>query len=157
MRVLGVDPGTRVCGYGVIDATPAGLKVVDYGVIRASAKKPLYERLNIIHQGLCEIFRRHEPGVAAVEGVFYGINVRTAIKIGEARGVALIACAAEGLEVAEYSPRTVKKSVVGTGAAHKSQVQEMVRLQLGLAELPEPDDAADALAIAICHCRRLRR
>ncbi len=156
IRVIGIDPGTRICGYGVVDATAAGLRTVDYGVIRAKNKTPLYQRLHIIHLGLTEIFQRSEPDVAAVEGIFHGINARTAIKIGEGRGIALLAGAAAGVEVVEYSPRTVKKSVTGTGAAHKSQVQQMVKLQLALPELPEPDDAADALALAVCHCRRLR-
>ena len=156
VRVLGIDPGTRICGYGVVDSRPGKLQTVDYGVVRAKDKTPLYKRLHIIHLGLTEIFGRWRPQVAAVEGIFHGINARTAIKIGEGRGIALAAGAAAEVEVVEYSPRTVKKSVTGTGSAHKSQVQEMVRLQLELPELPEPDDAADALALAICHCHRLR-
>jgi len=156
VRVIGIDPGTRVCGFGIVDSTDGGLKVVDYGIVKVSGKIPLYERLHTIHCGLKEVFNRYKPAVASVEGTFYGINARTAMKIGEGRGVALLAGAAAGVEVVEYSPRTVKKSVVGTGAAHKSQVQHMVKLQLGLTQLPEPDDAADALALAICHCRRLR-
>ncbi len=155
VRVIGIDPGTRICGYGVVDHTPGVMKAVTYGVIRAQEKKSLSDRLHIIHSGLTEIFALYKPDTAAVEGAFHGVNARTAIKIGEGRGVALLAGAAAGVEVMEYSPRTVKKSVTGTGAAHKSQVQQMVKLHLGLPDLPEPDDAADALALAICHCHRL--
>jgi len=156
MRVLGIDPGTRVCGYGVIDVNGAELRTIDFGVVRAAEKKPLPERLSIIHDGLATVIAQHRPDVVAVEGVFHGVNARTAIKIGEGRGVALLAAAAAGLEVAEYSPATVKKAVAGTGRADKNQVQQMVRVELGLRDVPEPDDAADALAIAICHCHRKR-
>jgi len=153
MRVLGIDPGTLICGYGVVDVEGPDIKVVDYGVVRCSGL-PLHDRLRVIHAGLASIISRHSPEVAAVEGVFHGVNPRTALKIGEARGVALLAAAAAGLPVVEYSPATVKKAVVGSGRAHKAQVQQMVRIILGLAELPEPEDAADALALAICHCHR---
>ncbi len=156
VRVIGIDPGTRICGYGIVDWLPSGLTVIDYGVVKGHSRKKLYERLHSIHRGLTEIFCRYQPEVAAVEGIFYGINARTAIKIGEGRGIALLAGAAAGIEVVEYSPRTAKKSVTGTGAAHKSQVQQMVKIQLALPDIPEPPDAADALSMAICHCHRLR-
>jgi len=156
MRVLGVDPGTRVCGYGVIDVNGAELRTIDFGVVRAAERKPLPERLKIIHEGLASVIAQHRPDVVAVEGAFHGVNARTAIKIGEGRGVALLAAAAAGLEVAEYAPATVKKAVAGMGGADKNQVQQMVRVELGLRDVPEPDDAADALAIAICHCHRKR-
>ena len=155
MRVLGIDPGTQVCGYGVIDADGSCLRTVDYGVIRC-ARRPLPERLHVIHTGLTKIIARHSPDVAAVEGAFYGKNPRTALKIGEARGMVLVALASAGVEIAEYAPATVKQAVVGAGRASKSQVQQMVRLILGLPELPHPPDAADALALAICHCHRAR-
>lgn len=157
MRVLGIDPGTQVCGYGVVDCAGGVVKAVDYGVVRAPRQQALYLRLHGIHTGLSEVIARHRPEVAAVEGAFHGINARTAIKIGEARGVALLAVAAAGLEVNEYAPATVKLATVGTGGATKSQVQEMVRVILKLSALPEPEDAADALAIAICHCHRQRK
>ena len=155
VRVIGIDPGTRICGYGILDAAPGLLKAVDYGVVKPDARYPLYKRLHVIYRGLTGIFDLYHPSAAAVEGAFHGVNARTAIKIGEGRGIALLAAAAAGIEVFEYSPRTAKKSVAGTGAAHKSQIQHMVQIQLGLHALPEPDDAADALSLAICHCRRI--
>jgi crossover junction endodeoxyribonuclease RuvC len=155
MRVLGIDPGTQVCGYGIVDADGSDLKAVDYGVVRC-ARGSLPERLRVIHDGLKEIVARYRPETAAVEGVFYGKNARTAMKIGEARGMVLVTLASAGLEVAEYAPATVKQSVVGSGRADKAQVQQMVRLILALPCLPEPPDAADALALAICHCHRAR-
>ncbi|MHC4788904.1 MAG: crossover junction endodeoxyribonuclease RuvC [Planctomycetota bacterium] len=154
MRILGIDPGTQVCGYGVIEVDGAEARALDYGVVRGRAR-PLSERLKVIHEGLLEVIGRFEPDVAAIEGAFFGKNVRSALKIGEGRGVALLAAAASGLEVVEYAPAEVKKAVVGTGRAHKSQVQQMVRAILRLPELPSPDDAADALALAICHFHRL--
>lgn len=155
MRVLGIDPGTQVCGYGIIDMSGADLKPVDYGVVKGG-RGLLPERLRVIHGGLQAVIERHGPDVVAVEGIFHGVNPRTALKIGEGRGVALLVAASAGLEVAEYSPAMVKKAVVGTGRAHKSQVQQMVRVILGLSEIPEPEDAADALAVAVCHCNRQR-
>jgi len=155
MRVFGIDPGTLVCGYGVVDFDGNCMKVVDYGVVRCS-RRPLPERLHTIHGGLASLIARYRPDVAAVEGVFHGINPRTALKIGEGRGVALLAAASAGIRIVEYSPATVKKAIVGSGRAHKSQVQQMVRVLLALQEIPQPEDAADALAIAICHCHRAR-
>jgi len=155
MRVLGIDPGTLVCGYGVVDGEGPEMRVVDYGVVRCG-RRALHHRLRVLYEGLSAVIAAHRPQVAAVEGVFHGVNARTALKIGEGRGVALLAAAAAGLEVVEYSPATVKKSVVGSGRAHKSQVQEMVRVILALPEIPQPADAADALALAICHCHRLQ-
>jgi len=154
MRVFGIDPGTLVCGYGVIEMDGPDLRTIDFGIVRAPARRPLHERLKVIHEGLAALLARHRPDVVAVEGVFHGVNPRTAIKIGEGRGVALLAASQAGLEVAEYSPATVKKAVVGQGHADKNQVQQMVRVVLGLSDVPQPDDAADALAIAICHCHR---
>ena len=153
MRVMGIDPGTRFCGYGVIDLDGADMKAVDYGVVSCRSDS-LPERLRVIYEGLGAVIQRYRPAVVAVEGVFQGINPRTALKIGEGRGVVLLAAASAGVEVAEYSPATVKKAVVGSGRADKSQVQQMVRLALALPELPTPEDASDALAVAICHCHR---
>jgi len=153
MRVMGIDPGTRVCGYGVVDLDGADMKAVDYGAISCRSDS-LPERLRVIYEGLGAVIQRHRPAVVAVEGVFQGVNARTALKIGEGRGVVLLAAASAGVEVAEYSPAMVKKAVVGSGRAHKSQVQQMVRLALALTELPTPEDASDALAVAICHCHR---
>lgn len=155
MRVLGVDPGTRVCGYGVIDAHGPRLRPVLSGTVR-SKEKALARRLKVLYDGLVEVVEECEPDVAAVEGAFFGTNARTAIKIGEGRGMVLLAMASCGLETFEYAPARVKRAVAGTGRAQKSQVQQMVARILNLKEIPRPDDAADALAIAICHCHRMR-
>ena len=156
MRVIGIDPGTLVCGYGVIDSIGSKMKVVDYGAIRVKKEMTFPERLVFIHQGITEVIRKRKPDVAAVEQLFVGKNVRSAMRTGEGRGVAVLTAALEDLPVHEYTPAEVKKAVVGAGRAHKSQVQEMVRIILGLEKIPKPQDAADALAIAICHCQRLR-
>ncbi len=155
MRIVGVDPGTHKVGYAVVDASAKGLRVVDCGVIRAG-KKDLSKRLKDIYDGILDVISLHEPDCIAVEECFYAKNVQTTVKIGEGRGVILLAAAVCQVEVAEYSPAEVKKSVVGNGQAHKSQVQRMVQLLLGLPAPPEPDDVADALAIAICHSHRAK-
>ena len=156
MRILGIDPGTIRCGYGVVELDGGAVRAVDYGVVRPSRNAPLHERLLAIHRGLTGLIERTQPQVGAVEGAFYGANAKTAIKIGEARGIVLLAVSAADLEIVEYPPATVKKAVVGNGNAHKSQVQKMVKLELALPEVPEPDDAADALALALCYCHRRR-
>lgn len=155
MRVLGIDPGTRVCGYGVIDADGPRIRPVRSGTVR-SKSSVLARRLKVLYDGLIEVIEESDPDVAAVEGAFYGTNARTAIKIGEGRGMVLLAVTTCGLEVHEYAPAMVKKAVAGTGRAQKSQVQKMVARILGLNDLPTPHDASDALAIAICHCHRMR-
>jgi crossover junction endodeoxyribonuclease RuvC len=154
MRILGIDPGTQIAGYGIIETDGHDVRALDYGVVR-TADRPLPERLRVIYEGLQAIITRFQPDVVAVEGAFFGKNVRSALKIGEGRGVALLAAASRGIEVAEYAPAEVKKAVVGSGRAHKAQVQQMVRLILALRDPPSPEDAADALAIAICHFHRL--
>jgi crossover junction endodeoxyribonuclease RuvC len=156
MRIMGIDPGTRVCGYGVIDLEGGEMTTVDYGVARGQREAALPERLGDIYKGLSRIIEKYSPEVVAIEGAFYGTNPRTAIKIGEGRGVALLSAANAGIKIVEYSPATVKKAVTGSGRAKKNQVQQMVRIELGLSDIPRPDDAADALAIAICHCHRKR-
>ncbi|MFW6188801.1 MAG: crossover junction endodeoxyribonuclease RuvC [Planctomycetota bacterium] len=153
MRILGVDPGTRVCGFGVIETSGNDARVLTFGAAR-SRDSALPARLKVIYEALTEVIREYRPDVTVVEGAFYGKNVRSAIKIGEGRGVALLASADAGIQVEEYAPAEVKKTVTGNGRAHKSQVQKMVRVLLGLPEVPEPEDAADALAIAICHFHR---
>ncbi|NLW51231.1 MAG: crossover junction endodeoxyribonuclease RuvC [Candidatus Brocadiaceae bacterium] len=156
MRILGIDPGTRVCGYAVIEVNGPDARAVDYGVVRAGGDS-LARRLQAVHDGLRTIIDRFGPGVAALEGAFFGKNALSALKIGEGRGVALLAAAEGGLEVIEYAPAEVKKAVTGNGRAQKGQVQQMVRVLLNLPEIPQPEDAADALAIALCHFHRLPR
>jgi crossover junction endodeoxyribonuclease RuvC len=156
MRVLGIDPGTAITGYGVVEETAGELKMVTFGAIRTPAKQPLSTRLQAIYSGVRNLVKEWEPSSAAVEELFFSSNVRTAMSVGQARGVTLLALADAGLPIAEYTPLTVKQAVTGYGSADKAQIQEMVRLLLGLAEAPKPDDAADALAVAICHLHSAR-
>ena len=156
MRVMGIDPGTRVAGYAIVDKIGTRLYAVDYGAIVTGRSDTFPARLKKIYDGLSGTIDLHAPDVVAMEEVFYGKNVKSAVRIGEGRGVAILCAASAGLPVEEYAATVVKKAVVGSGRAHKSQVQEMVRVILGLSEAPSPDDAADALAIAICHCNRTR-
>ncbi|MGD8604153.1 MAG: crossover junction endodeoxyribonuclease RuvC [Anaerolineales bacterium] len=151
MLVIGIDPGTASTGYGLVRQDQGELKVVDYGVIATSADDPMPSRLSQLYSELQKILALHQPDLAAVEQLFFQTNVKTAISVGQARGVALLALAQIGLEVGEYTPNDIKQAVVGYGGADKHQVQEMVRMMLAMEEIPKPDDAADALAVAICH------
>lgn len=156
LRVMGIDPGTQVAGYGVVDAFGNRLAYVDCGAVKASPKAAVPERLCQIFEGLREAIVRHRPSVVSVEEVFYGRSVASALRMGEGRGVALVAAALSGVEVAAYSPAVVKKAVTGSGRSGKERIQEMVRLLLGLRAPPATDHEADALALAICHCNRCR-
>lgn len=157
MLAIGIDPGTAITGYGLVRQTPSGdLQCVDWGVILTPAKMPLGERLMHIHANLVTLLDMHRPQVAAVESLFFQRNVRTAMSVGQARGVVLLAMQQAGLMVTDYTPNQVKQAVSGYGAADKQQMQTMVKTLLGLSELPKPDDAADALAIAICHLNTRR-
>ena len=152
MRVLGIDCGGAYTGYGVVEMRSGGrLVCLTCGAIKLSPRDPLARRLARIYDGLGALIVEHQPNEVAIEGIFYALNVKSALKLGQVRGVAMLAAAAAGLEVAEYSPLTIKSSVVGYGRAEKQQVQDMVTRLLGLDEPPEPMDASDALAIAICH------
>src|SRR5438309_9905374 len=152
MRVLGIDCGGEYTGYGVVELHATGkLCCLTCGAIKLSVREPLPRRLSRIYDQLSAIISEHHPDEVAIEDVFYALNVKTALKLGQVRGVAMLAAAAAGLEVAEYSPLTIKASVVGYGRAEKQQVQSMVTRLLELTEPPEPMDASDALAIAICH------
>ena len=153
-RILGVDPGSRVTGYGVIDADRGNLHFVACGVIRTTSDYPFAYRLNEIFDGLNEVVQLHGPAVAAVEDVFVATNPRSALKLGQARGAAVVAAMQNGLMVHDYSPRVVKQAVAGYGQADKGQVQHMVRVLLSLSGAPS-SDAADALAVAICHANQL--
>lgn len=157
LRVLGVDPGTRVVGWAVVEARGSLLRLTACGIIQAAQEDDYARRLAAILQELQEIVGRHVPSEAAVEGVFSGPNPRTALKIGEGRGVALAALGAAGLPVFEYSPSVVKRAATGRGSASKPQVGAMVAMQLGLSGAPKPADAADACAIALCHLHRRAR
>jgi crossover junction endodeoxyribonuclease RuvC len=147
---LGVDPGTARLGYGVIaGADPAQAR--EFGVIETSSSDEMPERLLLLHDELLSIIREHRPRVMVIEKLFFSRNVTNAISVGQARGVAMLTAAESGIPVVEYTPAEVKQAVAGYGNASKDQIQEMVRLILGLPEPPSPDDAADALAVAICH------
>jgi crossover junction endodeoxyribonuclease RuvC len=151
MRTLGIDPGTAIMGWGVVDERGGQLSLVDVGVLTTPAGMAQPERLRILYDGLCALIARHRPDTAAIEELFFGKNVNTAITVGQARGVALLAMVQAGLPIHEYKPTVVKQAVAGYGGADKKQMQEMVRITLNLRSVPKPDDAADALAIAICH------
>lgn len=152
MKVLGVDPGTAATGYGVVTREGKGRgTLLECGVVRTSANSALPVRLREIRDGLAEVMERHRPDMVAVEGVFYGKNVRTTVLLGHARGVILLAAAERDLEVADYSPAEIKNAIVGTGRATKEQVQFMVKKLLRLKEVPSPADAADGVAVALCH------
>lgn len=155
MRVFGIDCGTEITGYGVVESCDSGrqprLLCATLGAIRLAKTRPLPERLAQVYRELTEALAQWQPDVVAIEEVFYSVNAKSALKLGQVRGVALLAAATMGLPVAEYAPLRIKSSVVGYGLAKKNQVQFMVARLLQLEELPEPPDAADALAIAICH------
>lgn len=152
-RILGIDPGSRATGYGIIEKTGSRTVFVTCGVIRAGEKAALYDRLLLIHRGLSEVMEKYRPSVAAVEDVFVAVNPRTAIKLGHARGVAILAAMQHGLSIHDYSSKLVKQAVVGYGQADKQQMQQMVRVLLKLNSSPS-QDAADALAVAICHANK---
>ncbi len=151
MRILGIDPGTIAMGYGVIDDSQGEAIMIDYGVITAPARSPIGERLSFLYQHLQEIVSRYQPDVVAVEQPFVAKNVRSAIAIGQAQAIAILAASNQGIAVYEYTPTHVKQKVANYGASSKEQIQEMVRLHLGLTTVPQPNDAADALAVALCH------
>jgi crossover junction endodeoxyribonuclease RuvC len=151
VRVMGVDPGSDTTGYGVIESDGRHYELVEYAGIRAPARFTFAERLLIISQKLEEVIGRLRPAACAVEETFYAVNVKSALKLGHVRGVVLVAAVRAGVEVFEYSPLEIKSALVGYGRAEKQQVQEMVRILLGLKDPPEPLDASDALAVAICH------
>jgi crossover junction endodeoxyribonuclease RuvC len=157
MLAIGIDPGTAITGYGLVQENEdGGLSVVDFGVILTSADIPMPERLLELYHRLRELMLLYRPQSGAVEKLFFQRNVRTALAVGQARGIVLLSMAECGVPVAEYTPLEVKQAVVGYGGADKNQVQQMVRALLGLPDIPHPDDAADALAIAICHLHSSR-
>ena len=157
MIVLGIDPGTARTGYGLVEREGGTLRLVDYGCLETLSSQDLPRRLLEIHQAVTELIVTHHPAQLGVERLFFNRNVQTAFAVGQARGVVLLAAAEHGLPVFEYGPHEVKVAVTGYGRADKSQVQRMVQMVLGMPKLPKPDDAADALAVAIClaHARPL--
>jgi crossover junction endodeoxyribonuclease RuvC len=151
MRVLGIDPGSETTGWGVIEADGRSYRLVECGVIRALAGQKLPARLLRIADAIEEIIQRHSPAACAIEDGFLATNVKVTLKLGQVRGVAMLVAERAAIEIHEYSPRLVKQTVVGHGNAEKFQVQQMVKTLLSLSAIPEPHDAADALAVAICH------
>jgi crossover junction endodeoxyribonuclease RuvC len=151
MRVLGIDPGSETTGWGVIEGDGPRYKILEYGAIRLTPGQKFSGRLLKVYEGIEEVIARYNPNVCAIEDGFLATNVKVTLKLGQVRGVTMLAAERAGLEICEYSPRLVKQTVVGYGNAEKHQVQEMVRVLLSLNILPEPQDAADALAVSICH------
>jgi crossover junction endodeoxyribonuclease RuvC len=156
MKILGIDPGTLVTGYGLIEKIGSKIFAIDYGFIRTDKKQAFSQRLMCIHYKLMEVISQYCPDQMAVEEVFYGKNIKTAIRIGEGRGIVFLCAALANIPITEYAATVVKKAVTGNGSAHKSQVQEMVKIILNLPEIPESIDASDGLAIAICHSHNVK-
>ena len=155
MRILGIDPGTINLGYGVVDGEEE-MHMVDCGVIKLPSRFPMEERLRSLYNELSKIIAKHKPSEVAIEEPFIGHNVRSAFAIGRAQAIAILAAVNQGLPVYYYSPAKIKQQITSYGQSDKQQIQEMVRVQLGLSELPQPSDAADALAVAICHIQQSR-
>ena len=155
MRVLGIDPGTVTMGYGVVESRDDEIALIDCGALISPQRSPIGERLSYLYNELLEIIQHHQPEAVVVEQPFMAKNARSALAIGRAQAIALLAATGKGIPTFEYTPARIKQMVANYGASSKEQIQEMVRLQLGLAEVPQPDDAADALAVAICHLREI--
>ena len=157
MRIIGIDPGTGILGFGVIEVTKTQMKLVDAGVITTPAHTPHDERLEDIYDNLTDIIAQTKPDVMSIEKLFFAQNVTTAMTVSQARGVVMLAGRKGGLTIAEYTPLQIKQTLTGYGKADKKQVQEMVRIQLGLKDIPKPDDCADALAAAMTHSLMTRQ
>jgi len=151
MKALGIDPGTATTGYGILETDSDSIKVVDYGCIKTSSKEPSDVRLKKIYSDMKKLISKYKPGSVVVERLFFGANTKTAMAVGQARGVILLAASQAGVEIAEYTPLEVKMALTGYGRADKNQMQQMVKRLLKLKTIPKPDDAADALAVALCH------
>lgn len=151
MKILGIDPGYAILGYGIIDMKGNKFSVIDYGAITTDSKMSMPDRLKCIYSELMEIIAEYKPDTASIEELFFNNNAKTALLVGQARGVAILACVNSGLPIGEYTPLQIKQALVGYGRAEKKQIQIMVKTILNLEEIPKPDDTADALAAAICH------
>lgn len=151
MIIMGIDPGIAIVGYSIVECKGNKLKAIDYGCIKTGAEMLLPDRLKMVYDKLTEIIKTYNPGELAIEELFFNNNAKSVMKVGQARGVEILAAVNEGLGVYEYTPLQIKQAVTGYGRADKNQVQEMVKMLLNLKEKPKPDDVADALAVAICH------
>jgi len=156
MRVIGIDPGTAITGWGVVEGDGDQLTPVAYGVVTTPAGTPLPQRLQTIYHELTEIIQKWQPETAAIEELFFSKNAKTALAVGHGRGAAMLALANAGLTIVEYKPLEIKQALTGHGGADKQQMQQMVKLLLELDDIPRPDDAADGLAVAICHLHSAR-
>ncbi|MFO7152969.1 MAG: crossover junction endodeoxyribonuclease RuvC [Bacillota bacterium] len=156
MVIMGIDPGIALSGYGLIFSEGEKVKVLDFGVIKTESHLSTAERLKVIYEGYLALIQEYNPEAIAIEELFFNKNAKTAIAVGQARGVAMLAAASKNIDVYEYTPLEVKQAIVGYGRAKKFQIQEMVRVLLQLREIPKPDDAADALAVALCHANLMR-
>ena len=157
MKILGIDPGLIQTGFGLINIKNNNeIKLIDYGIIKPLLKDTLPKRLLTIFYDICEIIKIHKPQIFVIEDIFYGKNVKSAMRLGQARGAAMVAAATNEIPIYEYSARKVKQSITGNGNAHKEQVQFMVKVRLGMDKMPEPIDASDALAVALCHQYQMR-
>lgn len=156
MKILGIDPGIAIVGYSIIECKGNNFKALEYGCIKTDSKMEFPDRLKMVYDELLNIIDEYRPDDLAIEELFFNKNVKTAMTVGQARGVEILAGKNKGLEIFEYTPLQIKQAVVGYGRAEKGQVQEMVKILLNLREIPKPDDAADALAVAICHGSSLK-
>jgi crossover junction endodeoxyribonuclease RuvC len=156
MRIMGIDPGYAISGFGVIDYTGNSFKVVDYGVVTTESSLSMPERLKILYDSYTQLLDIHKPEAVAIEELFFNKNSKTVIAVGQARGVHILAAVNKAINIYEYTPLQIKQGIVGYGRAEKRQVQEMTKVMLNLATIPKPDDAADALAVAICHAHSLK-
>jgi len=151
MRVLGIDPGSETLGWGIVEGSGLKYAAVDFGVVKSNPRNPFPQRLANIYEGVSAVIDSFQPDVVSIEEAFFAVNVKVALKLGQVRGVLLLLAEQRGLKIAEYAPRLIKQTVVGYGNAEKHQVQEMVKVLLRMKSVPTPHDAADALAMAICH------
>ena len=156
MRILGIDPGIAIVGYGVVDKEGNSYKTIAYDAVTTRAHTPLPERLEKVYQGINEIIKTYKPDAMSIEELFFNNNAKTALTVGQARGVIILAAVQNNLPVYEYTPLQVKQALTGYGRASKTQIQQMMKSMLGLSEIPKPDDVADALAIAVCHGNSMR-
>ena len=156
MKIIGIDPGLVQTGFGIINVSNNQTTLIDYGIIKPQPKDTLANRLLTIFNDVCESINDYNPQIVSIEDIFYGKNVKSAMRLGQARGAAMVAAAFNQIPIYEYSARKVKQSITGNGNAHKEQVQFMVKVKLKMEHAPEPMDAADALAVAICHDHQLR-
>ncbi len=156
MRILGIDPGIAIVGYGVVDKEGNRYKTIAYDAVTTKAHTPLEDRLEKVYNGVCEIIKEYKPDAMSIEELFFNNNAKTALTVGQARGVIILAAVQNHIPVYEYTPLQVKQALTGYGRASKTQIQQMMKSMLGLTEIPKPDDVADALAIAVCHGNSMR-